>query len=100
VCKVDLAEDVASWGGRTIGSVQWTCCSEYTVKEAYLCLSEDHVDMVDGVKDVWNPLVPLKMSTLAWGLILKRLPTKDTLCERGVRLYSSLFCVGGCGKME
>ncbi|MCH93007.1 receptor-like kinase, partial [Trifolium medium] len=74
--------------------------SEYSVKEAYLYLSEDDDETVDWVKDVWNLLVPLKISVLVRRLIQNRLPTKDKLCERGVHLKSSVYCVGGCGRLE
>ncbi|MCI53574.1 hypothetical protein A2U01_0074821, partial [Trifolium medium] len=33
--------------------------SEYTVKEAYMCLLEDDGEDVDWVKDVWNKSIPL-----------------------------------------
>ncbi|CAJ2670377.1 unnamed protein product [Trifolium pratense] len=36
--------------------------SEYTVKEAYLCLRKDDSEEADWVKDVWNKSIPLKMS--------------------------------------
>jgi hypothetical protein len=65
-----------------------------------MCLSDDDGEEVDWVKDVWNKLNPLKMSTLIWKLMHNRLPTKDNLSERGVGINSSLLCVGGCGNLE
>jgi hypothetical protein len=88
---VELAEDVASLGGRIIGSVQWTCCSEYTVKEAYLCLSEDHVDMVDGVKDVWNPLVNLLsclgVDRISYAFVFARFSLLHFCCRQEIEVY-------------
>ncbi|MCI07197.1 hypothetical protein A2U01_0028262 [Trifolium medium] len=40
------------------------------------------------------------MSTLAWRLFHKRLPTKENLLKRGILLNSSALCVGGCGSPE
>jgi len=51
-------------------------------------------------KDVWNQLIPLRLAALVWRLFLNRLPTKDNLNRRGVRLNSLLYCVGGCGRLE
>jgi hypothetical protein len=34
--------------------------------------------------DVWNNLIPSNMSTLAWRLLHKRLPTKENLLKRGM----------------
>ncbi|MCH83014.1 LINE-1 reverse transcriptase like [Trifolium medium] len=69
----------------------------YSVKEAYSRLIEEDVEEVEWVKEVWNPLIPTKMSILGWRLFHNRLPTKDNLRKRGVHLNSSSLCVGGCG---
>ncbi|KEH30945.1 hypothetical protein MTR_4g088065 [Medicago truncatula] len=37
---------------------------------------------------------------MVWRQFLNRLPTKYNLSLRGVRLNSSLYCVGGCGRLE
>jgi hypothetical protein len=59
----------------TEGEDRWKCgTSEYTVKEAYLHLSEDDSENVDWVKDVWHPLIPLKMPSLIWRAFQNRLP--------------------------
>ncbi|CAJ2674355.1 unnamed protein product [Trifolium pratense] len=68
----------------------------FSVKEAYLRLIED-VKEVEWVKEVWNPLIPAKMSIIGWRLFYNRHPTKDNLRKRGVHLNSSMLCVGGCG---
>ncbi|PNX94531.1 hypothetical protein L195_g017708 [Trifolium pratense] len=54
---------------------------EYTVKKAYLCLSEDEDEdeVADWVNDVWNLVVTLKLSTLVWRVVQNRLPTKENL---------------------
>ncbi|RHN72811.1 putative reverse transcriptase zinc-binding domain-containing protein [Medicago truncatula] len=51
-------------------------------------------------KDVWNLLIPLRLSVLVWRLFLNRLANKDNLSFRGVRLNSLLYYVGGCGRLE
>lgn len=38
--------------------------SKYTVKVAYYCFSEDDAEEVVWAKDVWSPLIPLRMSAL------------------------------------
>ncbi|MCI28848.1 cytochrome P450, partial [Trifolium medium] len=79
---------------------------EYSVKEAYQLLIEDKEEEEeeeedqDWYKEVWNQLIPSNMSTLAWRLFYKRLPTKENLIKRGVVLNSSVLCVGGCGGIE
>ncbi|MCI01762.1 H+-transporting two-sector ATPase alpha/beta subunit central, partial [Trifolium medium] len=74
---------------------------EYTVKEAYnLLIEKEEEEEQDWFKDVWNQLIPSNMSTLAWRLFHKRLPTKENLIKRGVSLNSSALCVGGCGELE
>ncbi|MCH83704.1 glutamate-gated kainate-type ion channel receptor subunit GluR5 [Trifolium medium] len=50
--------------------------------------------------EVWRPLIPLRLSILAWRLFKNRLPTKENLRRRGIKINSSIFCVGGCGEME
>ncbi|MCI07913.1 putative non-LTR retroelement reverse transcriptase, partial [Trifolium medium] len=70
--------------------------SDFSVKEAYLRLSEEEEEEVEWAKDVWNPLIPAKISILVWRLLYDRLPTKDNLRLRGVNLNSSFLCVGGC----
>jgi hypothetical protein len=74
--------------------------SRYTVKEAYLKLSEEDDVEVEWAKEVWNPIIPAKMSILVWCLFHERLPTKDNLRRRGIQLNSSTLCVGGCGSKE
>ncbi|GAU50659.1 hypothetical protein TSUD_241690 [Trifolium subterraneum] len=74
----------------------------YSVKEAYHLLIEgdEGKEECTWAADVWNSLVPSKMSTIAWRLFHKRLPTKENLRKRGVPLNSSALCVGGCGNPE
>jgi hypothetical protein len=75
----------------------------YTVKEAYRVIKEGDEEgetKCEWYKDVWNQLIPSNMSTLAWRLFLKRLPTKENLIRRGIMLNSSALCVGGCGNPE
>jgi hypothetical protein len=78
---------------------QWVD-SNYSVKEAYIQLTEEDGFEVEWANEIWNPLIPAKMSILAWRLFYDRLPTKDNLRKRGVHLNSSSLCVGGCGCVE
>ncbi|GAU44404.1 hypothetical protein TSUD_246300 [Trifolium subterraneum] len=55
---------------------------------------------VEWVREVWNPIIPAKMSILVWHLFQDRHPTKDNLEKRGVQLNSTSLCVGGCGPEE
>jgi hypothetical protein len=73
---------------------------QYTVKKAYDLLTREETEGCEWVKDVWNPLIPSKMSMLGWRLFQSRLPTKENLLKRGVRLTTSSLCVGGCGGVE
>jgi hypothetical protein len=75
----------------------------YLMKDAYKVIKEGEEDgeiECEGYRDVWNQLIPSKMSTLAWRLFHRRLPTKGNLVRRGISLNSSSLCVGGCGKPE
>jgi hypothetical protein len=58
---------------------------QYTVKKAYDLLTREETEGCEWVKDVWNPLIPSKMSMLGWRLFQSRLPTKENLLIRGVR---------------
>jgi hypothetical protein len=72
----------------------------YTVKMAYQSLIEGEGEEPIWTRDVWNPLIPMRFSTLAWRLFQNRLPTKENLRRRGININSSFFCVGGCGELE
>ncbi|KAM0016328.1 putative reverse transcriptase zinc-binding domain-containing protein [Helianthus debilis subsp. tardiflorus] len=39
----------------------------------------------------WNPLVPIKLNTFGWRLLLNRLPTADVLRKRGILIGPSMF---------
>ncbi|GAU29104.1 hypothetical protein TSUD_58700 [Trifolium subterraneum] len=80
--------DSWQWGGES-----------YTVKNVYLLLIEGEGEVSTWVGDVWSPLIPLRLSMLAWRLFQNRLPTKENLRRRGVFINSSMFCVGGCGEL-
>ncbi|GAU51692.1 hypothetical protein TSUD_415060 [Trifolium subterraneum] len=92
VMGVERKEEEADswqWGGES-----------YTVKNAYLTLIEGECEATTWVGDVWSPLIPLRLSMLAWRLFQNRFPTKENLRRRGVDINSSIFCVGGCGELE
>jgi hypothetical protein len=75
----------------------------YSVKDAYQVIKEGEGDgeiECEWHKDIWNQLIPSNMSTLAWRMFHKRLPTKENLVRRGISLNSSILCVGGCGNPE
>jgi hypothetical protein len=75
------------------------------VKEAYQVIKEEEEEEeeeegeveCDWYRDVWIQLIPSNMSTLAWSLFHKRLPTRENLISRGI----PLLCVwGDCGNPE
>ncbi|MCH89269.1 cysteine-rich receptor-like protein kinase, partial [Trifolium medium] len=98
----EVCEGVILGAVRRIGeSDKWQWGNScYSVKETYTRLSEEEEVDVEWVKEVWNPLIPAKLSILVWRLFQNRLPTKDNLRRRGVHLNSSYLCVGGCGSDE
>ncbi|GAU35104.1 hypothetical protein TSUD_162080 [Trifolium subterraneum] len=96
---VEVCEGVVFGTVRVIGESdiwKWGD-SDFSVKEAYLRLTAEDEEEVEWAKEVWNPLVPAKLSILVWCLLYDRLPTKDNLRLRGVFFNSSSLCVGGCG---
>lgn len=48
-------------------------------------------------KWVWNSLAPIKVSTMGWRLLWKRLPTKSNLIKRGVRISDEEEVCTRCG---
>jgi hypothetical protein len=73
----------------------------YSVKEAYSSIIEGYVaEDSSELADVWNDLIPLKVSVLVWRLMQNRIPTKDNLVKRGVLTESQKLCSFGCGKEE
>ncbi|PNX77626.1 DNA-directed RNA polymerase, partial [Trifolium pratense] len=81
--------DSWQWGGES-----------YIVKNAYMSLIEGDSEDPTCAGDVWNPLIPLRLSTFARRLFQNRLPTKDNLRRSGIDINSSIFCVGGCDELE
>ncbi|GAU32122.1 hypothetical protein TSUD_218730 [Trifolium subterraneum] len=62
----------------------------FTVKTAYAALqrttgaSKFGVDMAKALKSLWSSNVPSKVSVFGWRLLLKRLPTREALYNKGV----------------
>jgi hypothetical protein len=82
-------DDRWKWGG-----------GNYSVKIAYQSLIEGEGEDPNWAGEVWSPLIPLRLSTLAWRLLQNRLPTKENLRRRGININSSIRCVGGCSEFE
>ncbi|CAJ2667843.1 unnamed protein product [Trifolium pratense] len=99
---VDICNGVALGADRSSNSQDLWKWSEdqYTVKKVYDLLTREETEDCEWVKDVWNPLIPSKMSMLGWRLFQSRLPTKHNRLKRGVRLTTSYLCVGGCDGVE
>jgi hypothetical protein len=51
----------------------------YTVKNAYQSLIEGESEDPTWARDLWSPLIPSRLSMLAWRLSQNRLPTKENL---------------------
>jgi hypothetical protein len=66
-------EDRWQWGGES-----------YTVKNPYLSLSESGREEPIWTKEVWNALIPSKLSIMVWRFLQNRLPTKENLTKRGL----------------
>ena len=50
---------------------------------------------------IWNKLLPLKASLIAWRSLNKRISTKDNLLRRGLlSQLGSLLCSDGCSQEE
>lgn len=51
------------------------------------------------LQQVWNKLVPLKVTTFVWKLMQNRVPTKDNLIKRGTLRDTESICPA-CSQME
>ncbi|GLT64282.1 hypothetical protein SLA2020_367860 [Shorea laevis] len=68
--------------------------SGYSAKSAYQILENPSTCLQGSIcSQIWNPLVPSKVSFMIWRLFLNRLPTKDNLLFRGVNLTNNPSCV-------
>jgi hypothetical protein len=73
----------------------------YTVRGAYQILTTMADPPSVGVGElVWHKQVPLKVSIMAWRLLLDRLPTKVNLVRRGCLDVEAAGCMAGCGIAE
>jgi hypothetical protein len=69
----------------------------YTVHGTYRYLTTYDEPMPAGVyNNVWDKLIPSKVSLFAWRLLQDRIATRSNLVSR----HTDSFCVGGCGDME
>lgn len=72
----------------------------HTVNYAYKCLRCDEAQVMDiTLQQVWNKLVPLKVTTFVWKLMWNRVPTKDNLIKRGTLRDTQSICPA-CSQME
>lgn len=77
-----------------VDSWRWKIASDgrYSTNSAYCFLVDEkaasQIQAVDRdhFRWVWNKIVPLKVSAMAWRLLHNRLPTKDNLVRRNVQL--------------
>jgi len=73
----------------------------YTVSGTYRFLTTVDDQVVAGsLHDVWQKLVPTKVSLFAWRLLQDRIPTRANLARRRVIQPIDNVCVGGCGSVE
>ncbi|GKU93948.1 hypothetical protein SLEP1_g7497 [Rubroshorea leprosula] len=59
---------------------------QYSTKSAYSILTKERVESIKEktFKRIWNPILPSKISTFIWQLVLDKIPTKVNLLRRGV----------------
>ncbi|MCH82216.1 cytochrome P450, partial [Trifolium medium] len=72
----------------------------FPVTNAYRTLIASEGEEPVWAGEIWNPLIPLKFSILAWRVFQNRLPTKENLLKRRIFINSSNLCEGGCGSSE
>ncbi|GAU28753.1 hypothetical protein TSUD_372620 [Trifolium subterraneum] len=78
---VDICNGVVFGADRSNnGQNRWKWSEDhYTVKKEYDLLTREETEDCEWVKDVWNPLIPSKMSMLGWRLFQSRRNNCPTL---------------------
>ncbi|MCI18227.1 hypothetical protein A2U01_0039380, partial [Trifolium medium] len=66
--EVEVCKGVVFGVERVLGdSDKWRWGDScFSVKEAYIRLTEEEAVNVEWAREVWNPLIPAKMSILVW----------------------------------
>jgi len=73
----------------------------YSVRETYCFLTSVDEPMADGEdNNVWQKLVPSKVSIFDRRLLKDRIPIRSSLARRHVLQPNDNLCVGGCGNIE
>ncbi|XP_024626608.1 uncharacterized protein [Medicago truncatula] len=73
----------------------------YSVRETYRFLTfAAEPTIASDCNDVWNKLVPAKVSIFAWRLFQDRISTRANLVRQHVLQPTDNLCVGGCGSIE
>ncbi|GLT51274.1 hypothetical protein SLA2020_246950 [Shorea laevis] len=99
--KNDLNMVIFNHDGEDKWTWRWESNGKYTVKSAYQHLGQPHqVGGSEIFKVIWNKLVPLKVSALAWRAIQDRIPTKVNLRKRGVITEEAELKCRLCSKKE
>jgi len=57
---------------------------------------EDNIPLVNN-QVLWLKLISLKTNILVWQLLLKRVPTKDSLVRRQILAQNDQNCSARCG---
>ncbi|GAU21297.1 hypothetical protein TSUD_287070 [Trifolium subterraneum] len=72
----------------------------FNVKGVYQSLTraEDEAEPVlNSTELVWNQVVPIKVSVVAWCFMENQIPTRDNLFKRDILNIDAQHCVLGCG---
>jgi hypothetical protein len=81
-------------------------CWDFSVKSAYMELLNRSVmanlddNMVSSLELMWKNNVPSKISIFGWRLLLKKLPTRETLFDKGIITNNSEKCCVLCFNHE
>jgi len=73
----------------------------YSIRGTYRFLTSDNEPTATGAtNNVWDKLVPSKVSLFAWRLLQDRIPIKSNLVRCRILQPANNFCVGGCDNIE
>ncbi|GKU85336.1 hypothetical protein SLEP1_g16 [Rubroshorea leprosula] len=72
----------------------------YSVRSAYKMLSSKPREAEAAVyTTIWNKHVPFKVTAFVWRALQHRIPTKENLFKRGVKIQNSDFSCAQCGQV-
>jgi len=73
----------------------------YSVRTGYQLFTSQEPPILDVSNNlIWHAQVPLKVSILAWRLLIDRFPTRINLLNRGIIYVVDTYCSVGCGQLE